>query len=186
MPTPNHAEIVQASRNWVESVVIALNLCPFAKQELVNNRIRFQVSADQTPEALLRDLEQELNLLSDDAQIETTLLIFPDVLDDFYEYNDFLEQADALLVAMDLEGVYQIASMHPNYQFEGTEIDDAENYSNKSPYPMLHLIREDSLEKAIQNYPDVENIPDRNIEKLSELGRDKMESLLLACFKTRS
>jgi len=166
----------------VESLVVGLNLCPFAKRELVKNRVRFSVTEAVTEEQLLADLQAELELLNSDEAIETTLLIHPKVLQEFYNYNQFLRCADSLLAQMGLNGVYQIASFHPDYQFGGTEPDDVENYTNRSPYPMLHLIREESLERSIANYPDSDQIPERNIELLNSLGRDKMQALLQACF----
>jgi hypothetical protein len=175
-------EIIRPVRHWVESLVVGLNLCPFAKRELVKNRVRFSVTAAVTEEQLLLDLQAELELLNSDETVETTLLIHPKALQDFYDYNQFLSYADSLLAQMGLNGVYQIASFHPHYQFGGTEPDDVENYTNRSPYPMLHLIREESLERGIANYPDSDHIPERNIELLNSLGRDKMQALLQACF----
>ena len=166
----------------METLVVGLNFCPFAKRELVQNRVRFSVSDAVTEEQLLVDLQAELELLSSDEAVETTLLIHPKVLQDFYDYNQFLSRADNLLAQIGLVGVYQIASFHPDYQFGGTEPDDVENYTNRSPYPMLHLIREESLERAIANYPDSDRIPERNIALLKSLGRDKIQALLEVCF----
>ncbi|EDM83919.1 DUF1415 domain-containing protein [Limnobacter sp. MED105] len=179
-------EIVEATRRWVEQVVVAFNLCPFAKRELMKERVRFVVSKSTDEATLLDELAHELALLNVDQAVETTLLIHPQVLQDFYQYNDFLEAADELLVDMDLEGVYQVASFHPDYQFGGTEPNDVENYTNRSPYPMLHLLREDSLSQAIDNYPEVDLIPERNIECMNEQGLEKMQSLLAACLKEAS
>lgn len=177
-----HEKKIGPVRHWVETVVVGLNLCPFAKRELVNDRVRFSVSEAETEEQLLADLQAELELLNNDEAVETTLLIHPGVLQDFFDYNQFLNYVDSLLVQMELEGVYQVASFHPDYQFSGTRPDDVENYTNRSPYPMLHLIREDSLERAIAGYPHPERIPERNIELLESLGRDKMQALLKACY----
>lgn len=171
--------VIDSVRKWVESFVVEFNFCPFVKRELVNNRIRFAVTVAATEEQLLIALQTELELLNNDESIETTLLIHPHVLQNFYYYNEFLSVADSLLVEMNLEGVYQIASFHPDYQFGGTDPGDVENYTNRSPYPMLHLLREDSLEKAIANYPDVDQIPTRNIELLNRLGSDKVKMILL-------
>ena len=162
---------------------MAFNLCPFAKRELVKDRVRFVVSKAKDEATLLDELAHELALLNVDEAVETTLLIHPQVLQDFYHYNDFLEAADELLVDMNLEGVYQVASFHPDYQFGGTEPDDVENYTNRSPYPMLHLLREDSLSEAIDNYPEVDLIPERNIDCMNEQGLEKMQTLLNACLK---
>ncbi|MGI9308536.1 MAG: DUF1415 domain-containing protein [Gammaproteobacteria bacterium] len=175
-------KFIVAVRQWVESLVIDLNLCPFAKRELVNDRVRFAV-ADATTEAqLLTSLQAELELLTSDPAIETTLLIHPLVLQDFLDYNQFLNAADSLLAEMQLEGVYQIASFHPKYQFAGTQPDDAENYTNRSPHPILHLIREDSLERVVAEFPDTTQIPARNIELMNRLGQDKLQALLRSCF----
>ena len=176
-------KIVRSVRQWVETVVVGLNLCPFAKRELVKNRVRFVVTEATNEDQLLVALEAELDLLSSEASVETTLLIHPGVLQDFYAYNQFLNNTDALLRQMVLEGVYQIASFHPDYQFAGTEQDDVENYTNRSPYPMLHLIREESLERAIASYPDVDNIPEQNRKLMESLGEIKMKELLRACFE---
>lgn len=177
-----HEKIIKSVRHWVETLVVGLNLCPFAKRELINNRVRFTVTEATTEQQLLETLQTELELLNDDQSIETTLLIHPDVLQDFYDYNEFLDYADGLLVQMELDGVYQIASFHPNYQFADTEPEDVENYSNRSPYPLLHLIREQSLERAIANYPNPDRIPQRNVELLKSLGRNKMQALFQSHF----
>ncbi|MCW8944597.1 MAG: DUF1415 domain-containing protein [Sedimenticola sp.] len=174
--------VIKSVRQWVETVVVGLNLCPFAKRPLVKNRIRFYVTDAVTEEQLLSDLEAELNYLGRDLTVETTLLIHPKVLQDFYTYNQFLSTADSLLSLMGMEGVFQIASFHPDYQFGGTEPDDVENYTNRSPYPILHLIREERLEQAIASYPDADLIPERNIALLKRLGQGKIQALLQACF----
>ncbi|MFW2403985.1 MAG: DUF1415 domain-containing protein [Gammaproteobacteria bacterium] len=174
-------QIVGAVRRWVEDLVVELNLCPFAGRELIRNRIRFIATESNTEEQLLMALETELAQLNEDTTIETTLLIHPDVLQDFFDYNEFLDLADQLLVQMGLEGVYQVASFHPDYQFAGTAKDDAENYTNRSPYPLLHLLREASLERSIAGYPGVEEIPARNIEKMNSLGREKLQALIQGC-----
>jgi hypothetical protein len=171
-------ETVRAVRRWVEGFIVELNLCPFAGRELVSNRIRFVVTDSTTEEQLLAALATEFTLLNDDAAVETTLLIHPDVLQDFFDYNQFLDSADQLLVQMGLEGVCQVASFHPDYQFSGTAADDAENYTNRSPYPLLHILREASLERSIAAYPDVDKIPDRNIELMRSLGREKLQALM--------
>ena len=177
----NHENIINSVKKWVETLVVGLNLCPFAKRELLANKIRFTVSEGQTEERLLADLQAELDLLEHNPAIETTLLIVPYVLQDFYDFNQFLEYADNLLLEMQLDGVYQIASFHPDYQFGGTVPSDVENYTNRSPYPLLHLIREESLEKAIASHPNPAGIPERNIELMESLGLEKMQSLLHAC-----
>lgn len=179
----NDEEIIQAVRQWVETFVVGMNLCPFAKRELVKNRVRFVTTAATTAEQLLQVLQTELELLNADPSVETTLLIHPAVLQDFYDFNDFLDCADSLLVDMELEGIYQLASFHPDYQFGGTRPGDAENYTNRAPYPVLHLLREESLERVIADYPDVDDIPERNIALMNRLGQDKLEALLKLCLK---
>lgn len=176
-------QVVLAVRKWVATLVVGMNLCPFAKRELVKNRVRFVTTAAITEEQLLQVLRAELERLNADSTIETTLLIHPDILQDFYDFNDFLHDADNLLVEMELEGIYQIASFHPDYQFGGTSPSDAENYTNRSPYPVLHLLREDSLERVIADYPNVDDIPQRNIELMNKLGRDKLQALLKSCLR---
>jgi len=173
--------IVLAVRTWVETFVVGMNLCPFAKRELVKNRVRFVTTAATTQEQLLMVLQAELKLLNTDPSVETTLLIHANVLQDFYDFNDFLSTADSLLVDMELDGTYQIASFHPDYQFAGTQTGDAENYTNRAPYPVLHLLREESLERVIADYPDVDGIPERNIKLMNDLGPDKLQTLLKSC-----
>lgn len=170
--------IEKATRQWLENVVIGLNLCPFARKELVNNRIRFVESPADSEEGLLLELQQELRFLHEHPETETTLLVHPGVLTDFDDYNDFLAAADGLLEHLELEGVYQIASFHPAYRFAGTGPDDAENYTNRSPFPMRHLLREASVERALDAYPDPGSIPERNIALMQEIGADEMHQRL--------
>jgi len=179
----NDEKTVLSVRQWVETLVVGMNLCPFAKRELVKNRVRFATTTSTTEEQLLMALQAELELLNTDPSVETTLLIHSNVLQDFYDYNEFLSYADSLLVEMGLEGIYQVASFHPDYQFGGTKQDDAENYTNRSPYPMLHLIREASLERVIEDYPETDQIPARNIALMNELGQRKLQALLRSCYK---
>ena len=171
-------EIVKDVRHWLEAFVIELNLCPFAKRELINDRVRFVVSDACSEEELLADLQRELSLLQDDSDIETTLLVHPHVLQAFDDYNQFLDIVDALLDEEGLLGIYQIASFHPNYRFAETEEDDAENYSNRSPYPILHLLRESSLEREIARHQDTSLIPQRNIQLLRDMGAAKLKAIL--------
>jgi uncharacterized protein len=167
-------EVIAATREWLEKAVIGLNLCPFAKAVHAGNQIRYAVSDAQTPEALLADLGRELQTLAeaDRADVETTLLIHPRVLVDFLDYNDFLDIADAAVEEFGLTGTIQVASFHPQYRFADTEPDAIENFSNRSPYPMLHLLREESVERAIAAFPDVARIPERNIETLRSIGHE--------------
>lgn len=164
--------VIEATRLWLERAVIGLNLCPFAKAVHVKQQIRYVVSHAETPEALLEELVGELQLLAaaDPQQVEMTLLMHPRVLQDFLDYNDFLELADAAVEQLDLGGVLQIASFHPDYQFAGTAPDDIENYTNRSPYPTLHLLREASIDQAVAAFPDAADIFERNIETMQRLG----------------
>lgn len=182
----DHEAIRESTRYWLENTVIALNLCPFARREVVADRVRFRVTDSESEQALLNDLQHELQKLEENADIETTLLIHPGLLQDFCDYNDFLAVADGLLVDLGLESVYQIASFHPGYQFAETEANDAENYTNRSPWPMLHLLREASLTRAIDAYPDTDDIPQRNIEQMKAQGGARMRALLHDCYRAGS
>ena len=175
-------KIEETTRSWVKTVVIGLNLCPFAKREEVRGRIRYVVSKASDEEQLLFDLHTELELILRDDTIETTLLIHPQVLQDFYEYNDFFVYTDGLLEQMDLEGVFQIASFHPDYQFADTLPEDVENYTNRSPYPMLHILREASLSLVIDSHPDIADIPEQNMRLMRDMGAEKMRVLWRNCF----
>jgi hypothetical protein len=168
-------------RTWVEDFVVAEQLCPFARQPLASGRVRFAVSAAESEEALLAALTEELQRLLESAEIETTLLIHPCVLNDFPNYNQFLDDADELLGRLDLEGVFQVASFHPDYQFAGTNADDAENYSNRSPYPLLHLLREENIEAAVKAHPDIDAVPERNIQHLGRIGAAELQRRLQDC-----
>jgi uncharacterized protein len=170
-------------RHWVATVVVGLNLCPFAGRELESGRVRFVVTDASREKQLSEALRAELELLDRDPSVETTLLIHPHALKLFYDYNDYLGDADRLLADEGWEGVYQVASFHPDYQFEGTAPDDAENYSNRSPYPMLHLLREASLDRAIDGYPDIEQIPARNIARLKRMGAAQLRALFEASLR---
>ena len=165
-------EIISATRVWLEKAVIGLDLCPFARAVHVRNQIRYVVSEAETPEELLADLIAELQALAaaDPEEIDTTLLIHPRVLEDFLDYNDFLGVAEATVEELGLTGVLQVASFHPRYQFAGTEPDDIENYTNRSPYPILHLLREESVERAVDSFSDTAQIYEKNIETLRRLG----------------
>ena len=163
---------LQATRAWVEHAVIGLNLCPFAKAVQVKQLIRYVCSDARDTHDLLEALRTELQRLADTPmeEVETTLLVHPQVLQDFLDYNDFLDEADALLEAMGLDGTLQIASFHPQYQFAGTDADDIENATNRSPYPTLHLLREASIERAVAAFPEAEAIYEANQRTLRALG----------------
>ena len=179
---PAQQQIITTTRHWVDHLVVGLNLCPFAQAELLNQRVRFEVTSVTDEAGLLETLQAELVLLDQQPGIETTLLIHPRAVTEFGQYNQFLDQVDLLLETGDWLGIYQVASFHPDYQFGGTYPDDAENYTNRSPYPMLHLLREQSLERAIERYGDTDQIPQRNIELLEQMGSQQLAGLLAACF----
>ena len=168
----NEADIVAAMREWIEKAVIGLNLCPFAKAVTVKNQVRYVVSRAPHLDSLLEDLDRELDFLAaaDPDKIDTTLLIHPTLLPDFLDFNDFMQLAEAAVGEHGLEGVIQIASFHPHFQFEGTEPDDLGNYTNRAPFPTLHLLREASIERAVAAFPEAETIYARNIETLNALG----------------
>ncbi|NPT36277.1 DUF1415 domain-containing protein [Paraburkholderia xenovorans] len=172
LPAESHDAVVAATRHWLTEAVIGLNLCPFAKAVHVKDQIRYAVSNAVDMQSVLTDLETELHTLmaaSPDA-VDTTLLIVPQALDDFLDYNDCLFFADRMLKQLRLEGIVQIASFHPLYQFEDSGPDDIENYTNRAPYPILHLLREDSIERAVQAFPDAQEIYERNQETLRRIG----------------
>jgi hypothetical protein len=174
------AAIEQDIRRWVERAVIGLNLCPFAKAVYVKEQVRIVISDASTERALLEQLGEELVLLRDTPAeaIDTTLLVHPLVLNDFLDYNDFLDDAEALLQTLELEGVLQIASFHPDYRFAETDADDPGNLTNRAPWPVLHLLREDSIDRAVAAYPQPDAIIERNIATMQALGFSGFHALL--------
>jgi uncharacterized protein len=175
-------QIIAATRTWLERAVIGLQLCPFASGPHLNDRVRYRVSAQRSRAGLLDELSDELQALQDADPLtcETTLLIHPQVLTDFRDYNDFLDECDAVVTDLGFDGELQVASFHPLYQFAGTGAQDIENYTNRSPYPMLHLLREASVARAVASFPDVDGIGTRNIETLRRLGHEGWRQLWLA------
>ena len=173
------AQIIAATTQWVERAVIGLNLCPFAKAVHVKGQIRLVVSHAPTVDELLAAVFRELTHLADTPAetVDTTLLIHPFVLTDFLEYNDFLDMADAAIVELGLEGELQIASFHPRYRFAGTDPDDIANFTNRSPFPTLHLLRESSITRAVVAFPEAGDIYEKNIRTLRELGKDGWDEL---------
>ncbi|MFZ4286915.1 DUF1415 domain-containing protein [Variovorax sp. HJSM1_2] len=176
------AFVVQRMQNWLTRAVIGLNLCPFAKAVHVKEQIHYAVcraAGKDAEEILLQALAKELrDLLALDAEVrDTTVLIAPDMLGHFLDFNDFLGRADDLLVRMELEGEIQIASFHPLYQFGGTDADDIANYTNRAPYPTLHLLREDSIDRAVEAFPEAEAIYERNMQTLEQLGQSGWDAL---------
>jgi hypothetical protein len=176
---PTSDEATEKTRAWLEKAVIGLNLCPFAKAVHKKGQIRYIVSAATQPLELLDDLKRELEHLRDVSAetTDTTLLIHPGVLEDFEDFNEFLEVADLAVEDLGLEGEIQVASFHPDFQFEGTGADDITNYTNRSPYPTLHLLREDSIDKAVAAFPDASKIFEANMATLDELGIEGWKKL---------
>jgi len=175
--------VLAETRAWVTRAVIGLNLCPFAKAAQVKEQIRYVVSPATNEEALLAVLcdEAQRLVLTPPDEVETTLLVHPQVLADFEAFNDFLDLADAALVDMGLDGVLQIASFHPQFQFAGTDADDIANATNRSPWPTLHLLREDSITRAVESFPEPERIYEANIRTLETLGVAGWLALQQAC-----
>ena len=165
-------QVLQQTRHWLEKAVIGLNLCPFAKAVYVKNQVRLVVSHARHADDLLEELDRELALLvaSPAEEIETTLLIHPTLFEDFLDFNDFMEIAEGVVDEHELEGVIQLASFHPKFQFDGTELDDIGNYTNRAPFAMLHLLREESIERAVQAFPRPDAIFEENIKTLEKLG----------------
>lgn len=170
---------IQRTRAWVEQAVIGLNLCPFAKGPQVKGLVRYVESQADAPAALIKDLQDELQRLAqtEPEQLETTLLVHPQVLNSFEAFNDFLDEAEDALAELGLEGVVQVASFHPDYRFAGTAADDITNATNRSPYPTLHLIREDSIDRAVEAFPQAERIYEANMATMERLGQAGWEAL---------
>ena len=171
--------VLAATKHWLEKAVIGLNLCPFAKAVYVKNQVRLVVSHARHADDLLEELDSELDLLvaTPADEIDTTLLIHPTLFDDFLDFNDFLEIAEGVLDEHALEGVVQLASFHPKFQFDGTEPDDMGNYTNRAPFAMLHLLREESVERAVEAFPEAEAIFEENIRTLEKLGHSGWKAL---------
>lgn len=179
----NENEIIHQTQNWVEKVVVGLNFCPFAQREVENKRVRYAISTAISPEQALEDLLREIHNLEDNPVTETTLMIYPLGFSDFDDYLDLMDLAEALIEDQKYEGIFQVASFHPNYIFADSHEDDAANYTNRSPYPMLHLLREASLERVLEHQPNPEAIPERNVKFAREKGLAYMQVLLEACRK---
>ncbi|HIO92655.1 MAG TPA: DUF1415 domain-containing protein [Leucothrix mucor] len=169
-------KIIRHTKKWLEEVVIKHNFCPFAKKELLRDSIHYQAVESSDMEVGLQALAEEFFLLDQQEKIETTLVIFPNGFNDFNDYLDLVEIANALLEDQGYLGIYQLASFHPDYCFADSDNDDPANYTNRSPYPTLHIIREKSLARAIKNHPDAEAIPDRNIAFARDIGLEKLQT----------
>ena len=179
------AEFIEPTRCWVERVVVGLNFCPFAKREVDAHRVHYAVADSRETPEVLQTLLEEFHRLDAQPEIETTLLILPYGFEGFFDYLDLEDWAQGLLAQEGYEGVYQVASFHPDYCFADAAEDDPANYTNRSPFPMLHLIREASLEQALKHHPDPESIPQTNIDLARENGLASMQSLLGSCLKPK-
>ncbi|CAM4139261.1 DUF1415 domain-containing protein [Vreelandella rituensis] len=175
--------VTQQTMNWVKRFIVELNVCPFAKREVEKESVRLCVVRSKKIEVALEELMMEIQWLDSHKETETTLLIFPTLFRDFHHYLDFVDLAEAMLAEQEYEGIYQLATFHPDYCFAETEPTDVSNYTNRSPYPMLHLLREASLDKAIDAYGDTSAIPDKNIQKMQAMGKASVENLLQSCLK---
>ena len=172
-------EVLITTKHWLKKAVIGLNLCPFAKAVYVKNQVRLVVSHARHADDLLEELDRELDLLvaTPASEIDTTLLIHPTLFEDFLDFNDFLEIAEGVVDEHELEGVVQLASFHPKFQFDGTEPDDIGNFTNRAPFAMLHLLREESVERAVAAFPEAASIFEQNIATLKKLGTDGWKAL---------
>lgn len=176
-----HQDAIAQTENWVRQVIVKYNLCPFARREVERGSIRYVVADSGKPAAVLEALLAECRLLDQSPEVETTLLILPHGFEGFYPYLDLVDAADGLLLEQGYEGQYQLASFHPDYCFEGEPQDDAANYTNRSPYPTLHILREASVEQALANYDDPDAIPERNIAFTRRKGGAFFAQLLARC-----
>lgn len=174
----NVDEIKEHVLHWVRTFIVDLNICPFANHVLKENSLGVRVSFAKSLEAALEDLMSSIQHLDEEKNEETTLLIFPNLFADFFDYLDYVELAEKLLLMDSYEGVYQLATFHPEYVFANVERDDVSNYTNRSPYPMIHILRESSLDKAIDFYGNTEGIPEKNIQLMRHLGLDKIKQLI--------
>jgi len=177
-------KIIESCRQWVSTVIVALNFCPFAKPVVEAGSVEYKVINERSAEQCLMALSDEFKCLAANDKVETSLLIYPQGFESFDDYLDFAAVADALLIDEGYEGIFQLATFHPDYCFDGQKQDDASNYTNRSPYPILHLIREVSIEKALESVASPEKIPSRNIEFARSKGLDEMKALLKSCKPT--
>ncbi len=167
-----------AVKSWIDKVIIGLNFCPFAKKEIERESVRYAISPSTQANDALSHLLEELALLDNQLDIQTTLLVFPQGFNDFEKYLDMLELANSLIFRGGYGGIYQLASFHPNYCFDGEAENDPANYTNRSPYPLLHVLRESSVEAVLRHYPQPESIPENNIAKARKLGAEFLQALL--------
>ncbi|HDM8069580.1 DUF1415 domain-containing protein [Vibrio harveyi] len=184
-PNTDIIAITEQVDQWLNDVVIGLNLCPFAAKPQRNKQIKIFVSEASQEEGLLEDILMQLIELSntEPEKLETTLVVVPNMLQDFWDYNFFIDWVEGLIKQQDWEGIFQVATFHPDYCFGGAEPEDDENLTNRSPYPVFHLIREESMEKVLKHYPDPESIPDTNIARVSALSEKERKKLFPYLFR---
>lgn len=181
----NSADILNNTKAWLETIVIGMNFCPFARKPFESELVRLTCSAAEKDDDILEVVLEELNRLEDSSSsdLETTLIIFPDIYPDFEAFNSLLYVLNEMLVLEGFEGIFQIASFHPNYQFAGTEKHDVDNYTNRAPYPIIHLLREDSVSEALDKHPDPDNIPMQNIQRLQSLSEQELKTYFSYLYK---
>ena len=179
---PARAEVERKTLGWVKDFVVGLNLCPFARPLLASDALRVTVCEANDDEGVAKALLDEVELIqkTSESEVATTLVVFPNALEKFDDYLAFLMGAEGLLDEMDLAGVLQLASFHPDYQFAGEPIEAASHFTNRAPFPMIHLLREDMVTRSLETYPNPEQIPERNIQKLEDLGRERLQQMLTA------
>jgi len=171
-------DVIQTTQHWVDKMVVGLNLCPFAKRSIDHNQLRYVVDTRDDIESITQRLVEELERLVNDHSIETTLLIHPNFTTEFDAYLDYLSGVDDLIEALGYSGIFQVAGFHPNYQFEGVAEIDPANHTNRSPFPMMHLLRESSVAWAVETHPDIDSVPERNVELLRGMGERGIKALI--------
>jgi uncharacterized protein len=174
-------KVIEQTKKWITDVVVGCNFCPFAARELKRGSIYYEVLDDATNENTLKAVVKIFSLLDSDETIETALIILPNDYDSFSTYLDIVDKAEILLEKENYEGIYQIASFHPKYMFAGSTIIDPSNYTNRSPYPMLHFLREESVSRAVDAHPNIDDVPEQNVQYAKEKGLDYMQKLFAAC-----
>ncbi|MEO7524168.1 MAG: DUF1415 domain-containing protein [Ferruginibacter sp.] len=179
MPLPDDEIIIEQTKNWINTVVVGCGFCPFAAKEMKRGSVHYVVLQNATKSSALEAVVRSMQLLDTKENIETSLLIIPEGFSSFNAYLELTDMAETLLAKEKYEGIYQVASFHPQYLFAGSKADDAANYTNRSPYPMLHFLREESVSKAIDSYPNINEVPYRNIRFANEKGIDYMKNLLI-------
>jgi hypothetical protein len=177
----DNQKIIKTVKNWIEQFIIGYNICPFARKVFITERIKYVVNSSTDDEIILQAFLQELQWLNTTPakKIDTTLFILTNAFPDFDHYLNFIYVIETMIEQLNYEGIYQVATFHPIYQFDGTQLTDAENFTNRSPFPIIHILREESVEKAIENYPNPEEIPKRNIALMNEMGVEKLRTLFL-------